>query len=128
MADGQDILKRTTVPDGQALLQKIWDTYGEIPSLSEAATVAENNYEVAAAEEFERVTRENPKATVELKKAMVAKLLRISDLWLQKERTASAAKYAQQGAYNVMPKLLDYYRSVMKNDREIADRLSGNRG
>lgn len=106
--------------DLDSITKKIYDTLEEIPDLSMAATKAENEYDIAYAVAYNRA-----EGTVEARKSAIVEGL--SEKWLAMENAKNAAKFAQQAAWNVLPKIMSVYQTLAKNEREIQERLSGGR-
>ena len=103
--------------DLDSITKKIFDTLEEIPSLAKAAVKAENDYDIAYAGAFLQA-----EGTVEAKKASVVNQL--SEKWMAMENAKNSAKFAEQAAWNVLPKIMSVYQTLSKNEREIAERLS----
>jgi len=106
------------LPSGQQLLQRIFDGLAEIPALAEAATKAENDYDMAFAAAF--IAAEG---TVDARKSAVTLDPNVSKLWLAKENAANTSKIAQQSCWNVLPKILSYYQTLSKNSQQTDDTL-----
>lgn len=106
--------------DGQDILKRIMDTLDEIPQLARTATEKENAYEIAYASAIIET-----EGTVEYKKATATR--KTADEWLAYQHAKNASRIAEQSAFNVLPKVLSYFQTLAKAEREIAERLTSGR-
>lgn len=99
------------------LTQKIFDLLAEIGGLADTAAQRENDYDVAYAGALL-----SAEGTVEVKKAMAVK--QCSQEWLAWQRARNNSRIAEQAAWNVLPKILSYYQTLAKNERELSGRIT----